>query len=287
MPRDAAPVRTELRAYADVPGVRSLLVDADERLWCAVKETYAVALIHRGRAEFWSRRGGVASAPGDLHFDAPGSVHKDLRRDGPARFQIVTFDVALVREQAERRGLRPSLSLRVPLLERRHPDRRPLLALHRAYRGRPDPLTRQVVVAEALDALVRQLDGAAARPHAGVARGRLGRAVELIHARLGEALSLDELAAAAGLDRYQLCRAFRAEHGIPPYTYVLRMRMARAYAWLAAGRPVSEVASALGFCDQSQLHGHFRRAFGITPGAFARAARRGHAPLAPLAVVER
>ncbi|WP_437292446.1 hypothetical protein [Sorangium sp. So ce406] len=37
----------------------------------------------------------------------------------------------------------------------------------------------------------------------------------------------DRIVRLHGLDRLQLCRAFWAERGIPPYTYVLRMRVAR------------------------------------------------------------
>ena len=31
-----------------------------------------------------------------------------------------------------------------------------------------------------------------------------------------------------------------------------------------------DVAQELGYCDQSQLHRHFRRIVGTTPGAYAR-----------------
>lgn len=263
-------VRFEMFAYPDVPGVRSILVDADERLWCAVKESYGVSLVLRGHSEWRSRGGAVTSGPGAIQVSEPGTVHKDLRRDGPARFQIITLEVSVVRACAERRGIRRLGSLRAERIPPRHPDRRAFLALMAAYRAPGDALTRQTVVAEALDALVRQMGGGPEPASASMARVR--RAVEYIHANLTGAITLDEVAAAAGIDRFHLCRAFRAELGVPPYAYVLRARIARARSMLAEGARTSDVATLLGFCDQSQLHRHFRRATGLTPGAYAKIA---------------
>jgi AraC-like DNA-binding protein len=47
----------------------------------------------------------------------------------------------------------------------------------------------------------------------------------------------------------------------------------RAQELLARGIPQAEVAASVGLYDQSQLHRHFKRILGVTPGAFARAAR--------------
>jgi len=263
-------VQIEHRAYADVSGVHSLLIDSDERLWCAVKETYAVALIHRGRAESRWWRGAFESGPGTLVFNEPGSVYKDLRRDGPARFQIVSIDPALIRDHPDG----SDGTFRTPVLQPRHPDRRALLALQHAYNGQADGLTRQVVVAEAIDALVRQLDRGREPRRARGTQGRLRRAADYIHAHLGDPLTLADLAAEAGLDRFHFCRAFREEYGVPPYAYALRARIARARGLLVEGTPVSVVSSTLGFCDQSQLNRHFRRLMGLPPGVYARRAAR-------------
>ena len=46
-----------------------------------------------------------------------------------------------------------------------------------------------------------------------------------------------------------------------------------AGALLARGVPQAEVAARVGLYDQSQLHRHFKRIAGVTPGAYARAAR--------------
>ena len=108
---------------------------------------------------------------------------------------------------------------------------------------------------------------------------RLARA--FLHDALADKITLDQLAAHAGLDKFHLVRAFRAEVGLPPYEYLTYVRVWKAKELLQRGALVAEAAQAVGFYDESQLHRHFRRIVGITPGRFARsfAARKSqHRP---------
>jgi AraC-like DNA-binding protein len=124
-------------------------------------------------------------------------------------------------------------------------------------------------VAETLGALLVEDTGEGGRR--GVERApravRLARA--FLHDAVAEKITLDELAIHAGLDKFHLVRAFRAEVGLPPYEYLTHVRVSRAKELLARGARVVDVAQAVGFCDQSQLHRHFRRIVGITPGSFS------------------
>lgn len=65
-------------------------------------------------------------------------------------------------------------------------------------------------------------------------------------------------------------RAFRAEVGLPPYEYLTYLRVWRARELLRGGKRVADAAAEVGFYDESQLHRHFRRIVGVTPGAYAR-----------------
>lgn len=82
--------------------------------------------------------------------------------------------------------------------------------------------------------------------------------------------ALDELAAAAGMPRFQLLRAFRRETGVTPHGYLLQLRLRCAQELLTAGHTVARAAAESGFYDQAHLHRHFRRTFAATPGQFAR-----------------
>jgi AraC-like DNA-binding protein len=89
--------------------------------------------------------------------------------------------------------------------------------------------------------------------------------------RVRDSITLDELASYAGLDKFHLCRAFRAQIGMPPHTYLTNLRIAEAKRLLERGVLASEVASLVGLYDQSQLNRHFRRIVGTTPGRYASA----------------
>ena len=54
------------------------------------------------------------------------------------------------------------------------------------------------------------------------------------------------------------------DHGIEPTT----VRLERGKLLLARGMPVSEVALAVGFFDQSHFNHGFRQAFGLTPADY-------------------
>ena len=82
-----------------------------------------------------------------------------------------------------------------------------------------------------------------------------------------------DLAAYADLDKFHLCRAFRAQIGMPPHTYLTHLRIARAKELLHRGVRASDVAPLVGFYDQAQLTRHFRRLVGTTPARYGKCSR--------------
>jgi AraC-like DNA-binding protein len=105
---------------------------------------------------------------------------------------------------------------------------------------------------------------------------RCGVAVprEYLHSHFRESVSLEELGAVAGLNARYLSTVFREGVGLPPHAYQTYLRLRQAKELLAAGEQVARVAAATGFADQSHLHRHFRRAWGLMPGAYREAAAR-------------
>jgi AraC-like DNA-binding protein len=141
--------------------------------------------------------------------------------------------------------------------------------LHRAIAGGAERFALEVAVAEALAALAVELTGEPPPAHARPVQ----RAIEVLRDRLDEPITLDAIAAHAGLDKFHLSRAFRDQIGLPPHAYRTHLRVQRAKQLLAAGVRPGDAALRVGFYDQSQLHRHFRRLVGTTPGAFWRASR--------------
>lgn len=104
-------------------------------------------------------------------------------------------------------------------------------------------------------------------------RGRLSpaqaaRVREYVDAHLAETLTLERLAATVQLSPYHFARLFRATFGEPPYRYIQRMRMERAWQSLTRtdGKIVG-IALSCGFSDHSQFTRAFRRHFGVNPSS--------------------
>lgn len=85
------------------------------------------------------------------------------------------------------------------------------------------------------------------------------------------ASTLADLATYADLDKFHLCRAFRAQVGMPPHTYLTHLRIARAKQLLRDGMRASDVAPLVGFYDQAQFTRHFHRLVGTTPARYGKA----------------
>ena len=96
------------------------------------------------------------------------------------------------------------------------------------------------------------------------------RARDFLHDEYARDIGLDDLAAACGVDRFRLNRAFKAAFGLAPHAYLVQLRLARARHLLAAGEAPVQVAAMLGFSDQSHLGRWFRRAYGVTPALYQR-----------------
>ncbi|WP_068879257.1 GlxA family transcriptional regulator [Phenylobacterium sp. CCH12-B4] len=107
--------------------------------------------------------------------------------------------------------------------------------------------------------------------------GRSGRFAELMdwmRAHLGEALTVERLAAEAAMSPRNFARAFTAETGTTPAKAVERLRLEAARTAIETGHaPIDRVAEAAGFGDPERMRRAFLRAFGQPPQALRRAAR--------------
>jgi AraC family transcriptional regulator len=99
------------------------------------------------------------------------------------------------------------------------------------------------------------------------------RARDLLHDEPGPA-TLGSLAQRIGMHPVYIARAFRGRYGCSVGEYARQLRVERARRLLHYTRQsLSEIALGAGYSDQSHLTRDFRRAFGLSPGAY-RLARR-------------
>jgi AraC family transcriptional regulator len=100
----------------------------------------------------------------------------------------------------------------------------------------------------------------------GLGSARLRRIKELVHAKMEDDLSLDEMAQSVGLSTAHFARMFRKSAGETPHQFVLRQRIERAKAMLRApDARVLDVAVACGFKTQQHFAQVFRDVCRISP----------------------
>ena len=98
---------------------------------------------------------------------------------------------------------------------------------------------------------------------------RIRRAVELMHARLDDNLSLKEIAADSYLSPFHFSRLFKKLTGATPHAYLAGQRVARARLLLAeTDLSVTQISSRVGYASPSHFTKAFRQATGLTPRAF-------------------
>ena len=103
----------------------------------------------------------------------------------------------------------------------------------------------------------------------GLGSARLRRIRELVHAKMENDLSLDELAESVGLSTAHFARMFRKSTGETPHQFVLRQRLERAKTMLRApDARVLDVAVACGFKTQQHFAQAFRDIWGVSPTEF-------------------
>jgi transcriptional regulator GlxA family with amidase domain len=97
----------------------------------------------------------------------------------------------------------------------------------------------------------------------------LRRVREFVEAHLEENVSIQALADTAGLSMYHFARAFKQSEGMTPHGYVVQCRVRRVQKLLAGtDLPLSEIALASGFSDQSHCARRFREHVGVTPSDY-------------------
>jgi AraC-like DNA-binding protein len=92
---------------------------------------------------------------------------------------------------------------------------------------------------------------------------------EYIDLKLEKDLSVEELASHLGISTSYFARAFRSSVGLTPHAYVMRRRLLRAQELLVSTEhPLTDIALATGFADQSHLCRRFHGMTGVSPRTF-------------------
>ena len=106
-------------------------------------------------------------------------------------------------------------------------------------------------------------------PRRGLADWQVRRVTTYMSERLGNTITLDELAGLVNLSRFHFCTAFRQATGQTPHAWLTALRIGRARRLLAEpALSITEIGLAVGYQTPSAFAAAFRRHAGVTPGAF-------------------
>ena len=140
--------------------------------------------------------------------------------------------------------------------------------------GAPALLLARAAGCEILAELCRLSDTPFTPAKGGLAPWAKRRSLELIHARLAEDISLDELAKEARLSPFHFARMFKQSVGFPPRVYLTRMRIEKACDLLEkTDLPVTEIALEVGYSSNQVLARVFLKHVRVSPSDYRRAVR--------------
>ncbi|SDU66821.1 AraC family transcriptional regulator [Pseudomonas mandelii] len=235
-------------------------------------DSYLVGVTEQGVQQFNCRRAKHQSTPGKVFLLEPGDIHDgEAPTEDGFTYRMLYLDPQwLERELSalfEDAPLNSQLSFATTLAS----DTRLAHAISLAFEALHGAELR-IVRQSALDGLLERLTTHLHWRTRYAEDPRMPRvaqkAREYLHANARYDIGLDQLAAATGVDRFRLTRAFKAAYGIAPHAYLVQLRLATARRLLARGELPATIAMELGFSDQSHLGRWFVRAYGLTPALY-------------------
>jgi hypothetical protein len=220
--------RRQIRFWQpESPSVSAMFrVEHEDRLKITYSEHFLVVVVYEGAFDGWYRGGVRTHVAGAIKLKEPGEVHRDLRVHAPFTLQGAGFSQELVSAAAAVLGLREPLHFKAPCFGAGERATRLAFAMHAALvrPGVPE-IERATRVAETLGELLSERSRSNATRGGERAPRAVRRARAWLHDALAEKITLDDLAAHAGLDKFHLVRAFRSEVGLPPYEYLTHVRV--------------------------------------------------------------
>ncbi len=116
-------------------------------------------------------------------------------------------------------------------------------------------------------AVLKGAAGDSARRAFGIGN-EIARAIQYLATHLSETVTIEEIAAQAGMSRAVFHRKFKQTTTLSPIQFVKSMRLNKAAMMIAAGASVSVAAMDVGYVSSSQFSREFKRVYGKSPKAW-------------------
>ena len=235
---------------------------------------YSIGVIEAGVGGNYYRGTTYLAPPSSVVLMNPEEAHTGYSAEGfPLTYRMLYPSVDYIRDIAREIQLSGSLHFKDAVIHNTGLAKT-IVALHDALERSHEHLKKQSLVVEALAAVLLHYADRSARS---VQQYKEHQAIQLIkdylHDNFRSNISLDQLVTITHLNRAYLIRVFRQTVGMPPYAYLVQIRVRKAKQFLLEGMSVAETAIAVGMSDQSHLTRHFKRIVGITPGCYRKMSR--------------
>ncbi len=218
-------------------------------------------------------RGAYYPVPiGNLSIIHSGEVHSPSERTylpQPATFWMMHVEPSLLEETA----LEIASNIKVPFFTEPVLSDRTLIKLFQnlclsVQNGKPQ-LKQDSAILDFFSYLITARSILASKSYP-TENKAITHVCDYLQANYQENISLSELADIVGMSRFYLSRLFRREKGISLNAYQTQIKIERAKKLLSQEMPISQVATATGFYDQSHFGYHFKRLVGTTPRNYSK-----------------
>jgi AraC-like DNA-binding protein len=247
--------------------------DVDYRFPLHFHHAYCIWINNSGGEHYTHRGNSYILQPDHFSIIAPGEVHANHACENKDR-SLVTFYLAP--EQLRRIGLQINdsgagqVEFRTGLYQD-DASRKGLSELSHLLRQSSSSLQRESAFLDVVARLLKNHGTETLRDRfVGAEKDRVGKIVEVFHARLAEDISLGELSECCDCTPFHLIRFFKKAIGLSPHAYLVQLRLEKAKSLLGDGFSIVDTALDTGFADQSHLTRHFKAKFGIPPGQYKR-----------------
>ena len=272
MPKQGTAPRIEYLRSTHLAQTEFLFSDVDATAWHVFHERYVLCAVDRASAAVRYRGKSEQLFDGCTMLMEPGETHRNTVVPQPQNFRVLFIEPTLFENLAKENGLRRTphfrdLTAHLPQLTRA------VYRLCASVETNETALEQQSRLLQCVRLAFAHTEETRPTASSGHNHDAVKRARVCLQERFNEPVSLDELTTIAGLSPFHLVRSFTRHFGLPPHAYQIHVRVERARAPLAAGVPPAEVASSVGFADQSHFTRHFRRIMNTTPANYASATR--------------
>jgi AraC-like DNA-binding protein len=270
-----APHRSRVLA-SPWPGVHATDIDSARHYGRHWHSTFAFGVIEHGAHRSASARGDVDAFAGDVVCTYPGEVHDGRPLGSPTRrWRNVYVEPAAFDRITDAPGCAGNVAFTRAAFSDARTHRAILNLLAQldvwTQAGARVRATHSLACEEALTqacSLMLRDHSTAAPSRADDAEAGLALVCQRLADAPADAPTLAELAALAGLGKFQLLRRFRKAYGTTPHDWLLQQRADRARGLIRRGATLCDAAAGAGFADQSHMTRVFMQRFGFTPGAW-------------------